>query len=144
MESTSQKWLHIRRLLCTLSVCTVLTGCSLKDRSQFFAGPPPSTPTLTLNNESPRTADTLAASTTGSVDPEGLGPVEYRFEWFVDGGSDTVHEETIADGVQSVLPETLIKGQTWTVQVTPITLDNRNGFPVDEDVVVQNTPASMS
>ena len=119
-----------------------LTGCSFKDRSKFIV-PLPSEATVLINNLEPRFGDTLSASASGSVDPQAMGDVRYRFDWFLNDSSNTVFSETLAESETSTLPNALAKDQTWTLVVVPVSTDDRLGASTEVDIVVQNTPPTI-
>lgn len=71
----------------------------------------PSTPTVSINPSPANTSDTLTASSTGSVDPEGQS-VSFTYSWLLNGNSTSY--------TGNLLPSSLTtRGQTWTVTSTP-------------------------
>ncbi len=93
---------------------------------------PPTAPSVTLSPDPAGTADTLTATATGSVDPDGSGAVSYRYDWYVDGALSSV-------STSSTFPSSATaKGHSYRVEVTPNdgTADGPSGLA---QLTVQNT-----
>ena len=74
---------------------------------------PPTTPTVTIDPAYPSVCDTLWCRHQATpVDPDG-DPVDYRFDWTMDGVAFASPDEDRVD------PEHLVEGQVWTCTVTP-------------------------
>ena len=72
----------------------------------------PSAPTVTLAPDPALTSDDLAASATGSVDPEG-DPVAYAWTWYRNGTLSTA-------STSATLPASATaRGDLWTARATP-------------------------
>ena len=149
----------VRRLAALLVACS-LGGCSLLlDNGQFVgagdsgverprdaapdaqppdAGPDaPSSPTVVISPDPARTLDELTASIdTESVDPLDRGPVTYEYRWLVDDSDASLSTPTVPS-------ERTTKGETWRVEVTPVTADDRRGIPGTAEAVIQNTPPTI-
>jgi hypothetical protein len=99
----------------------------------------PTTPVVRIAPEGPRTDDVLeAVIQTESTDPLGAGAVVYEYRWLLNG-------EDAGVTVPRVEPSATSRGQTWRVEVTPVSADGaRRGLPGSAEVVVGNSPPTLS
>ncbi len=134
-----------------------LAGCSLLIDNSGFIGSPdagdadaattdggldagpdaPSSPVVHIEPASPAPGDALEAIIdTESVDPLDRGAVTYEHRWLRDGSDAGVTTATVPAG-------TIANGETWRVQVTPVTSDGRRGVPGEATVTVGNSPPTI-
>lgn len=98
---------------------------------------PPTLPTVTLAPNPAFTANTLTATASGSTDPDGSGPVSYRYDWYVDGVYSAVSTSTTFPSSDTV------KDVTYRVVVTPN--DGMvDGPPALAELTVDNTAPVIS
>lgn len=152
----------VKRISTTLLVLLSSTGCSLLiDNSPFLgsdagvqpdaggggdggrdagrdAGPnAPTTPEVHIEPAEPRTLDDLSVVIdVESTDPLAAGAITYEHRWLRDA------EDTGETGTTIASARTA-KGQTWTVEVTPVTADDRRGPPATASVTILNTPPTI-
>ncbi|MCB9593857.1 MAG: hypothetical protein H6719_14075 [Sandaracinaceae bacterium] len=139
-----------------VAAATALVGCSLLvDNSGFVgeggvpsdggtddggldAGPDaPSMPAVHIEPAAPSPGDALdAVIDTDSVDPLAAGAITYEYRWLRDGTDASV----TTSGVPA---DTIALGETWRVEVTPVTTDGRRGAPGAAMVTVGNTPPTL-
>ncbi len=73
----------------------------------------PTAPTVGISPDPATTDDDLSVTVSGSVDPDGVGTLDYTYVWYVDGLLSTA-------STSAALPAAATsKGQVWTVEVTP-------------------------
>jgi len=88
-------------------------GLTDVDQINFTVNGVPSAPVVNLTPVSPTTTETLVVSiVTPSIDPEGTTPT-YSYEWQLGGQTQSTH---IASSISS---SATLKGEQWTVVVTP-------------------------
>lgn len=151
----------VKRITTTLLVLLSSTGCSLLiDNSPFLgsdagvqpdagggdggrdagrdAGPnAPTTPEVHIEPAEPRTLDDLSVVIdVESADPLAAGAIRYEHRWLRDA------EDTGETGT-TVASARTAKGQTWTVEVTPVTADDRRGPAATASVMILNTPPTI-
>lgn len=151
----------VKRITTTLLVLLSSTGCSLLiDNSPFLgsdagvqpdagggdggrdagrdAGPnAPTRPEVHIEPSEPRTVDDLSVVIdVESTDPLAAGAITYEHRWLRDA------EDTGETGATIASARTA-KGQTWTVEVTPVTADDRRGPPATASVTILNTPPTI-
>ena len=91
---------------------TDTAGLVATDTVSFNLNQPPTAPTVTLEPDPATTDQTLMATATGSVDPEGTGSVTYTYAWFEDGLASA---ESTADTFPA---SATAKHRTYRVEVT--------------------------
>ena len=98
----------------------------------------PSSPAVTITPTSPSSSDSLLATASGSIDPEGSS-ITYQYEWLQNGIATT--------NTSNVVPSTeTSRGELWTVIVTPND-GLHDGLPTQSSVTIENSapnPSSIS
>ena len=88
-------------------------------------------PTVTITPNPASTNDTIVATASGSVDPDG-GTVTYSYLWFKNGVQTSYTSATVLSGAT-------VGGDTWLVRVTPSD-GISNGPYAEASVSIGNTP----
>ena len=148
------KRLSVLALACSLAGCSLLldngqfvgdgdSGARPRDAGPDAMQPPdagpdaPSTPVVSIGPDPARTLDDLVASIdTESTDPLDRGAIRYEYRWLVDGADASNESATVSNDATA-------KDQTWRVEVTPVTIDDRRGVPGSAEVVIQNTAPTL-
>lgn len=148
------KRLSVLALACSLAGCSLLldngqfvgdgdSGARPRDAGPDAMQPPdagpdaPSTPVVSIGPDPARTLDDLVASIdTESTDPLDRGAIRYEYRWLVDGADASNESATVSNDATA-------KDQTWRVEVTPVTTDDRRGVPGSAEVVIQNTAPTL-
>lgn len=98
----------------------------------------PSSPEVRIDPATPVTTDELGAViVTESTDPLAAGPVTYEYRWLRDGADSGENAPTVAAALTA-------RGQTWRVEVTPVSADGgRRGAAGTAEVTIGNVPPSI-
>ncbi|MEZ4287819.1 MAG: hypothetical protein R3A47_06675 [Polyangiales bacterium] len=121
-----------------------VSGCSLKDRSQYIGPGGPTAPTLSISSTAPRVTDGLSATVSGSVDPVGR-PFRYQVQWFFnDANTASQSNDEIAEGGTVPLNVALQKHEIWRVVARAVTTDGRVGEATTIEVEVKNSAPTLS
>ena len=115
---------------------TDLDGLYASEQVNMIVNAIPTQPSVVISPDPATTTDDLQAIATGSTDSDGTA-VTYLYEWYQDGTLSSTH-------TGSTVPATdTLKGQSWTVRVTP-TDGIVNGDYTETNLVVSNTPPVMT
>ena len=106
------------------------TGTPVTD-TIVISNAPPSAPTVVIDPVAPNDADTLRATPSGSVDPDG-DPIQYSYQWYKDG---VLQPWGVWPGVSAT--RTAL-GEVWRCVVTPSD-GSANGTPGEAQVTIAAT-----
>ncbi|HNC95552.1 MAG TPA: hypothetical protein PKW90_05475, partial [Myxococcota bacterium] len=111
-------------------------GLSGSQTVMIYVDALPTMPTVGLSPDPASTSDDLTATVSGSVDPDGVGTLDYSYVWYVDGVPSS------ASTGSSLPASATTKGQVWTVEVTP-TDGYGSGPAASASVTIVNSAPSL-
>ena len=121
----------------SIVILLALAACRPDDPVVIETNTPPSTPSILISPSSAMTDEDLVVVFTAEASDTDGDTVSYRYLWSVDGH---VRTDLTSDTVSA--SETM-KGQSWSVTVTP-TDGTADGGPATAEAVIVNTPPSAT
>ena len=116
-------------------ISTSETGTDTSE-TDTTTGDLPESPTVTIDPNPAFTLDNLTALVNGGVDPKGDG-VTYSYEWFVDGELSSGNASSTVSSTETT------KNETWSVEVTPTSMEGVVGEAVTASVTISNSAPSL-